>query len=33
VIYKTISDIERCRGDYQLARRAYFENQRKLHAF
>ena len=33
VIYKTIPDVDRCRGDYQLARRAYFEKQRKLHAF
>jgi hypothetical protein len=33
VIYKTIPDIERCRGDYQLARRAYFDKQRELHAF
>ena len=33
VIYKTYPDVERCRGDYQLARRAFIENQRKLHAF
>ena len=33
VIYKTYPDVERCRGDYQLARRVFIENQRKLHAF
>ena len=33
VIYETYPDVERCRGEYQLARKAYLEKQRKLHAF
>ena len=33
VIYKTYPDVERCRGDYQLARRAFIDRQRELHAF
>jgi len=30
VIYKTVTDVERIRGEYQLARKAYFDNQRTL---
>jgi len=33
VFYEAYPDVERCRGDYQLARRAYFDKQRELHAF
>jgi hypothetical protein len=33
VFYETYPDVERCRADYQLARRAFIDKQRKLHAF
>ena len=33
VFYETYPDVERCRSDYQKARGAYFDKQRKLHAF